>query len=139
MAKEPTVLSTPAMAIVGVGNTAPEAMFSVRFDRHRLSAAARTSTKSALAMSQNLQDLPTRSQWFFYASWQDVLVTRLSLAGFWRQDMQTNSRATWLEARYAWESVDLALQWQAFGGSAGTVYFAAPEKQTLQLVLRLYI
>lgn len=92
-----------------------------------------------LATAQNLQDLPTRSQWFFYASWQDVLVKRLKLTGFWRQDMQTNSRATWLEARYAWESVDLALQWQAFGGSAGTVYYSAPEKQTLQLVLRLYI
>jgi hypothetical protein len=95
--------------------------------------------QQVLATSQNLQDLPTRSQWFFYTSWQDLLVKRLKLTGFWRQDMQTNSRATWLEARYAWDSVDLALQWQAFGGSAGTVYYAAPEKQTLQLVLRLYI
>jgi hypothetical protein len=95
--------------------------------------------QQVLATSQNLQDLPTRSQWFFYASWKDVLIPRLSLAGFWRQDIQTNSRATWLEARYAWESVDLALQWQGFGGSAGTVYHAVPEKQTLQLVLRLYI
>lgn len=95
--------------------------------------------QQVLATAQNLQDLPTRSQWFFYASWQDLLVKRLKLTGFWRQDMQTNSRATWLEARYAWETVDLALQWQAFGGSAGTVYYAAPEKQSVQLVLRFYI
>jgi hypothetical protein len=95
--------------------------------------------QQVLATSQALQDLPTRSQWFFYASWKDFLVKRFGLTGFWRQDMQTNSRALWLEARYAWDSVDLALQWQWFGGSTGTVYQSVPQRQTVQVLLRVYL
>ena len=95
--------------------------------------------QQVLATSQALQDLPTRSQWFLYASWKDALVQRLELSGFVRQDMQTASRTLWLEARYAWERAELALQWQQFAGSPGTVYYAVPQQQTVQLILRLYI
>ena len=95
--------------------------------------------QQVLATSQALQDLPTRSQWFLYASWKDALVQRLELSGFLRQDMQTASRTLWLEARYAWDRAELALQWQQFAGSPGTVYYAVPQQQTLQLILRLYL
>lgn len=94
--------------------------------------------QQVLATSQALQDLPTRSQWFLYAHWPDVIVPRLTLSGFWRQDMQTSSWAGWLEARYAWPRFDLALQWQGFGGSPGTVYYGVPQRQALQGVLRVY-
>ena len=103
---------------------------------HRLSPAAQ---QQVLATAQALQDLPTRSQWFLYANWQDALVQRFDLSAFLRQDMQTSSRAFWLEGRYAWERAELALQWQVFSGSAGTVYYAAPQQQTLQLILRVYL
>jgi hypothetical protein len=92
-----------------------------------------------LATAQNLQDLPTRSQWFLYANWKDALVQRFELSGFLRRDMQTSSRALWLEGRYAWDRAELALQWQAFSGSRGTVYYAVPQQQSLQLILRVYI
>lgn len=95
--------------------------------------------QQVLATAQALQDLPTRSQWLLYANWPDAFMPRLTLSGFWRQDMQTSSWATWLEARYAWPSMDLALQWQGFGGSPGTVYYSAPQQQTLQLILRVYL
>jgi hypothetical protein len=92
-----------------------------------------------LATAQALQDLPTRSQWFMYASWQDALVQRLDLSGFLRQDMHSASRAVWLEGRYAWERAELALQWLAYSGSPGTVYYAVPQQKTVQLVLRVYL
>jgi hypothetical protein len=95
--------------------------------------------QQVLATAQALQDLPTRSQWFLYASWQDALLRKFDLSGFLRQDMQTSSRAFWLEGRYTWERAQLALQWLAYSGSAGTVYYAVPQKQTLQLVLRMYL
>lgn len=95
--------------------------------------------QQVLSTSQALQDLPTRSQWFLYANWKDVLVQRLELSGFLRQDMQTASRVLWLEGRYAWERAELALQWQQFAGSPGTVYYAVPQQQTVQLILRLYL
>lgn len=103
---------------------------------HLLPAGAQ---QQVLATAQALQDLPTRSQWFLYASWQDALVQRLDISGFLRQDMQTSSRALWIEGRYAWERAELALQWQAFSGSPGTVYYAVPQQQTVQLILRVYI
>jgi len=98
-----------------------------------------TAQQQVLATAQSLQDLPTRSQLFFYATWKDLLVRRFDMSGFLRQDLQTNSQALWLEGRYAWERVELALQWQLYAGSAGSLYYAVPEQQTIQLVLRAYL
>jgi hypothetical protein len=95
--------------------------------------------QQVLATAQALQDLPTRSQWFLYASWQDALVQKFDISGFLRQDMQTASRALWLEGRYSWERAELALQWLAYAGSPGTVYYAVPQQQTIQLILRVYL
>jgi hypothetical protein len=95
--------------------------------------------QQVLVTAQALQDLPTRSQWFLYANWKDVFVRRFEISGFLRQDMQTSSRALWLEGRYAWKRAELALQWLAYSGSPGTVYYAVPQQQTLQLVLRVYL
>jgi len=98
-----------------------------------------TAQQQVLATAQSLQDLPTRSQLFFYSTWKDLLVRRFDMSGFLRQDLQTNSQALWLEGRYAWERVELALQWQLYAGSAGSLYYAVPEQQTIQLVLRAYL
>jgi hypothetical protein len=105
-------------------------------DWHQLPAMVQ---QQVLATAQALQDLPTRSQWFLFASWKDVGVKRFDLSGFWRQDMQTASRAFWLEGRYSWERAELALQWQQYAGSAGTVYYSVPQQQTVQVVLRVYL
>jgi hypothetical protein len=103
---------------------------------NQLPAAAQ---QQVLATAQALQDLPTRSQWFLYASWQDALVQKLDISGFLRQDMQSASRAFWLEGRYSWQRAELALQWLAYAGSPGTVYYAVPQQQTVQLILRIYL
>ena len=45
--------------------------------------------QQVLATAQALQDLPTRRQWFFYATWKDVFVRRLDVSGFLRHDIET--------------------------------------------------
>jgi hypothetical protein len=103
---------------------------------NQLPAAAQ---QQVLATAQALQDLPTRSQWFLYASWQDAGVQKFDISAFLRQDMQSASRALWLEGRYSWERAELALQWLAYAGAPGTVYYAVPQQQTVQLILRVYL
>ena len=95
--------------------------------------------QQTLATAQALQDLPTRNQWFVYANWKDLFVPRFELSGFLRQDMDSASRALWLEGRYAWQRAEVALQWQQFAGAPGTVYYAVPQQQTVQLILRWYL
>jgi hypothetical protein len=95
--------------------------------------------QQVLATAQALQDLPTRRQWFFYATWKDLFVKRLDVSAFLRHDMETSSRAGWLEGRYSWDRAELALQWQVFTGAPGSVYYAVPQQQTVQLVLRVYL
>lgn len=95
--------------------------------------------QQVLATAQALQDLPTQRQWFFYATWKDVFVRRLDVSAFLRHDIETHSRAGWLEGRYAWDRAELALQWQVFSGPSGSVYYSVPQQQTLQLVLRVYL
>ncbi|MBP8270876.1 MAG: hypothetical protein KAX42_03290, partial [Sphaerotilus sp.] len=92
-----------------------------------------------LSTSQALQDLPSRSQVFVHAIWKDLFVRRFDVSGFLRQDVATNSQASWLEGRYSWDRVQMALQWQAFWGAQGSLYYAVPQRQTLQLVLRAYL
>lgn len=92
-----------------------------------------------LSTAQALQDLPSRSQFFVQAQQKDLFVRRFDVSGFLRQDIVTNSQAFWLEGRYSWERVQLALQWQAFWGAEGSLYRAVPQQQTVQLVLRAYL
>jgi hypothetical protein len=92
-----------------------------------------------LSTAQALQDLPSRSQVFVHGTWKDLFVRRFDVSGFLRQDVVTNSQASWLEGRYSWERVQLALQWQAYWGAQGSLYQAVPQQRTVQLVLRAYL
>jgi hypothetical protein len=101
-----------------------------------LSAAAQ---QQLLAKAQALQDLPTRVQWFLHATWSDLLVQKLDLAGFLRRDRETRSNAMWLEARYRWVHTELGVQWQVFSGPPGSLYGAVPQRSTGQLLLRVFL
>jgi hypothetical protein len=92
-----------------------------------------------LATAQTLQDLPVRRAWFFYAMWKDALLRRLDVSGFLLRDAETRSRSQWLEARYHWDRVELALQWQLYSGAAGSVYGTVPQRRTIELLLRAYL
>jgi hypothetical protein len=85
------------------------------------------------------QDLATLHSAFAYASWRDVVLRHLDLSGFVRIDLIDHSRLPWLEMRYHWMRVDLALRWQnAFGGGTSD-WGAVAARRTWQLVLDYYL
>jgi hypothetical protein len=92
-----------------------------------------------LSTAQRVQELPFRRAVFVYATWKDALLRRLDLSAYLRRDAQTDSRDQWLEARYRWDRADLALQWQAYSGIAGSVYASVPQRRAIELVLRAYL
>lgn len=92
-----------------------------------------------LGTEPTLQDLPVRNALFFYANWKDLLVRRFDLSAFLRRDSETHSRHQWIEARYHWDSAELALQWQLYSGSAGSLYGSVPERRAIELALRFFL
>lgn len=92
-----------------------------------------------LGTAQELQDLPARQAWFFYATWQDMLVKHLDLSAFARTERTTHSRSEWLELSYHWDRVDAAVQWQLNEGSPGSIYGMVPQQRGVQALLRVYL
>ncbi|MGV2293250.1 hypothetical protein AAHK20_31395 [Trinickia sp. YCB016] len=84
------------------------------------------------------QELPTRHSLFTYVTWQDAFVVHLDLTALARYDLVEHSYYTWLEARYHWTRVDLAVQWQTNHGWARSPYGDAAQKQVLQGVLTFF-
>jgi len=87
---------------------------------------------------QDMQDLPTKEALFAYASWQDAGITHLDLTALVRQDLTDQSRLSWMEARYHWDHVDLALQWQRYGGRPWSDFGVLPGRTTWQTVATYY-
>jgi hypothetical protein len=85
------------------------------------------------------QDLPTRSNLFLYATWQDLIFRHLDLSAFLREDLLDKSRLPYVELRHHWNAVDLALRWQDALGDATSDYGASPQRQTWQLVLDYFL
>jgi len=86
----------------------------------------------------NLQELPTRDNLFLYAVWQDALVKNLDLTAMVRHDLVDHSRLQWLEMRYHWTRVDVALQTQLDTGQPGSNYGALPDRRLWQAVARYF-
>jgi hypothetical protein len=91
-----------------------------------------------LQAAQDLQELPVRRGAFFYATWRDAFVRRLDLSGFVRQDLVAHSRDQWLELRYHWDQVELALQWQLLSGGPESVYGLVPQRRAIEASLRVF-
>ena len=89
-----------------------------------------------LEASQTLQDLPVRQALFFYATWQNMGVRNLDLSAFVRRDSETGSRAQWIESRYRWDSVDVALRVLLYSGVPSSVYGSLPQPRRVEIVLR---
>ena len=85
-----------------------------------------------------VQDPATRHSLFFYATWTDAMVKHLDLTAMLRYDAVDSSRLQWLEARYHWTRVDLALQAQQNLGKAGSNFGALAERRITQVVLRSF-
>lgn len=86
----------------------------------------------------NIQDPPTRRNVFLYALWQDALLKRLDFTAMLRYDAVDHSRLQWLEARYHWARVDIALQTQLNTGPPASNYGAAADRRVWQALLRYF-
>lgn len=85
------------------------------------------------------QALNTRGQWGLYANWPDLLGWQhLDLNALLRLNPEDHSRMQWLELRYRWPGLDLALQWQAQQGRPGSEYGSLPQARAWQLSVRGY-
>ena len=90
------------------------------------------------AFVANLQDPATRQALFLHALWQDALLKHLDLTAMLRYDAVDGSRLQWLEARYHWTRLDLALQVQLNNGRPGSDYGALSERRILQALARFF-
>lgn len=86
----------------------------------------------------NLQEPPTKQNAFVFARWQDALLVHFDLSAMQRVDLVDRSRLSWLEARYHWDRVDLALQWQRNHGDAGSEFGALSQSQVWQAVVTYF-
>ncbi|MBM5575345.1 hypothetical protein [Deefgea sp. CFH1-16] len=55
-----------------------------------------------------------------------------------RRDLVDQSWQSWLEARYHFEHMDWALQWQYQNGAPGSQYGALPQRHSLQAVVKYF-
>lgn len=88
--------------------------------------------------TQTAQEPPTQQALGLYAQWQDALLQRLDLNAMLRHNLADRSRLAWLEARYHFDHIDLALQWQAQTGKAGSEYGAPTQHRAWQALVRAY-
>jgi hypothetical protein len=89
-------------------------------------------------LAAELQELPTKQRVFANARWQDAMINHLDLAAFAYYDCLDSSRQFWVEARYHWTKLDLALQWQVNSGSPGSEYGALPARQSWQALVKYF-
>ena len=86
----------------------------------------------------DLQDPPTKQRVFLRANWQDALVNHLDLTTNVFLDTVDSSRQFWIEARYHWTRVDVALQWQLNSSQPGSDYGGLPERRVWQALARYF-
>jgi len=101
--------------------------------RGSLAAYGRYRTFASIA-----QDPATRHNLFFYATWTDALIKHFDLTAMLRYDAVDSSRLQWLEARYHWTKVDLALQAQVNSGKATSNFGALRDRRITQVLLRYF-
>jgi hypothetical protein len=87
---------------------------------------------------QRRQDIASRKAMLVYLSQRDAFVKNLELTGLLRWNAGDRSRFAWAEARYHFDRVDVALQWQGNFGKAATEYGASTTRSLVQLLAAVY-
>lgn len=91
-----------------------------------------------LVEAQRRQDNAARWSTLVYLSQQGGITKQLDLTALLRVNGDDHSRFGWLEMRYHWPHVDLALQWQRSSGAAVSEYGASTTRQIVQLLAAYY-
>jgi hypothetical protein len=87
---------------------------------------------------QRRQDIASRRAAMLYASQKDAGVKNLDVTGLVRYNAEDHSRFLWVEARYHFSKVDVALQWQANQGRALSEYGAQAGRTLVQVLAAFY-
>ncbi|WP_147414691.1 hypothetical protein [Simplicispira hankyongi] len=99
--------------------------------------ALQNSASIGYAMYRNwtitAQEMATHNMYAVYAHWPDVLVPHLELNAMVRANAADHSQLHWLELRYHWSQIDLAMQWQGSKGSARSEFGAVPHAWELSV------
>jgi hypothetical protein len=90
-------------------------------------------------LAQSAQEMPTRRETFFYATWQDVALRHLDMSAMIRRNSEDRSRLSWLELRYRKEHDEIALQWQRNSGNVFSEYGASPSRLAWQILYLHYL
>lgn len=90
------------------------------------------------AKAQDLLELPTKASLFFYANWQDAIMAQLDLKAMVRLNLADQSRLNWVEARYHFTKVDIALQLQNNSGNLFTEWGSLPQRKIIQTTLTYF-
>jgi hypothetical protein len=91
-----------------------------------------------LYQSQLRQDLAARRAVLLYVAQRGGIVKGLDITGLLRVNAEDRSRFAWLELRYHWARVDIALQLQSNDGRAASEYGILPNRSSAQLLTALY-
>lgn len=89
-------------------------------------------------LAQYLQDPPARQSLFMNTTWHDVVLKHFDLMVMLRFNQFDRSHLAWLEGRYHWDHVDLALQWHVNSGRAGSEFGALPQHNKVQSSLTYF-
>lgn len=87
---------------------------------------------------QDRQELTTRGEWFLYVNGRDLWLNHLDLTGMLNLDAIDHSRRIWVEARYHAGQNDYAVKWQAHQGNVLSTFGAAPQRWSVEALLRHY-
>lgn len=88
-----------------------------------------------LREAQRRQELPSRRGWFVFANQRDLGIKKLDLTAFVQINPADDSHVAWLELRYHWDAIDLALQLQDNVGEYGSIYGSIPDRRSATLLL----
>ena len=84
------------------------------------------------------RELPTRRSAMAFARWQDAMVNHLDLSAMDNRDLIDHSQMIWLEARYRFDTAEVALQWQANRGGLASDYGLSPQTTSWMASWRQY-
>ena len=88
-----------------------------------LQAGGPSAIGSVLLLARDRIDPPSKQNWFFHATWKDLLQPHLDLSAFARLSEADQSRQTWLELRYRLSATsEIYAQYQENKGAPGSVY-----------------
>lgn len=91
-----------------------------------------------LYATTHAQELAGRSAVMLYATQKDLGLRQFDLTALVRRNQVDRSRLAWLEGRYHFASVDVAVQCLLYSGVPGSEYRASPYRRTVQMVASYY-